>query len=165
MPRDKLTNLCNCSMKMKVRTVFGLAFVSHHPTIDICVMTYANLSQAGVHPRMRNCGPSFRNESTIILPTLCTICQLSSGITGKLLTGLTPSTVTAFWTLLFRTSAGAQAVVATVPASSEARKWTGIPSLRPRDGLESICCLAAEYLVQGERQKPERQDIQAYVAI
>ena len=94
----------------------------------------ASRSQAGVQPFIRNRGPSFRNESATIFLTL----------------GLTPFTATAFCTLLFKTSAGAQAVVATVPARREARKCVGMPSLRPREGLDNSSRLAAEYLEKCE---------------
>jgi hypothetical protein len=46
--------------------------------------------------------------------------------------------------VLFNTSAGAQTVVATVPARNDARKWAGIPS--GRNSTDKIWALAAEYL-------------------
>lgn len=148
MPLDRLTSRCSCSMKMNVRIVFGLQIVSDGSYAWPQESTYASRIQAGVQPLMRNRGPSFRNDSTMILLTLCQFCQLlfNHKYSGYPRTGFTPSTVTAFWILLFRTSAGAQAVVATVPASNEARKCVGIPSLRPREGFDNSWCLAAEYL-------------------
>lgn len=76
-----------------------------------------------------------------------TLSKMSANFASSsklLLTGRTPSTVTAFWTRLFRTSAGAHAVVATVPAKNEARKWVSIPSCRPSDGFASSSRFAAE---------------------
>jgi hypothetical protein len=83
-------------------------------------VTYASLSHAGDHPLMRKLIPSFLYDSAKILLTL----------------GFTPFTVGALWTRLLSTSAGAHAVVATVPARSEARKWVKMPSLSPRLGFE-----------------------------
>ncbi len=86
----------------------------------------ASRIQAGVQPLMRNMGPSFFSDSAMILVTL----------------GLIPSTTTAFCTRLFSTSAGAHTVVATVPATNDARKWVGKPSVAPKF---KGCCLVAEY--------------------
>jgi len=127
-----------------VRTVFGLEPVSIAPDA-VQVDTYANLSQAGVQPLKRKRGPSVRNDSEMTLLTLYTLGQFSLAIPGDIcLTGFTPSTVTAFCILLFKTSAGAQAVVATVPARREAMKCVGIPSFRPRESLDSKARFAAE---------------------
>jgi len=51
---------------------------------------------------------------------------------GKELTRLPP----ALCRRLFRTSAGAQTVVATVPARREARMWVGVLSWRCSRGVE-----------------------------
>lgn len=52
----------------------------------------------------------------------------------------------AFWILLLTTSAGAHAVVATVPAAREARKWVKMSSFNSSDGDASSLLFAAEYL-------------------
>lgn len=90
--------------------------------------TYASLSHAGDHPLMRKLIPSFLYDSAKILERL----------------GFTPFTVGALWTRLLSTSAGAHAVVATVPASREARKCRKMPSLSPRLGFESSQSFAVE---------------------
>ncbi len=115
-----------------MRTVFGLEPVSIAPDA-VQVDTYANLSQAGVQPLKR------------IFLTLYALGQFGLAIPRDIWpTGFTPSTVTAFCILLFKTSAGAQAVVATVPARREAMKCVGIPSFRPRESLDSKARFAAE---------------------
>jgi hypothetical protein len=81
--------------------------------------THASLSHAGDHPLIRKLIPSFLYDSAKILLTL----------------GFTPFTVGALWTRLLSTSAGAHAVVATVPARREARKWRKMPSLSPKLGF------------------------------
>ena len=109
------------------------------------VDTYANLSQAGVQPLKRKRGPSVHKDSEMIFLTLYALGQFGLAIPRDIWpTGFTPSTVTAFCIRLFKTSAGAQAVVATVPARREARKWVGIPSFRPRESFASRARFAAE---------------------
>jgi hypothetical protein len=60
------------------------------------------------------------------------------------LTWQCPLVAKEFCMVLFNTSAGAQTVVATVPARNDARKWAGIPS--GRNSADKIWALAAEYL-------------------
>lgn len=48
---------------------------------------------------------------------------------------------------LFNTSAGAQTVVATVPAIKDDAIWTGTPSERSSDLLERSAAFACVYLV------------------
>lgn len=126
------TRRWSCSMKTNIRTVLGL-FAKHHQSPDHQLksksrITYASLSHAGDHPLMRKLIPSFLYDSAKILERL----------------GFTPLTVGALWTRLLSTSAGAQAVVATVPARREARKCKKMPSLRPKLGFESSQSFAVE---------------------
>lgn len=62
------------------------------------------------------------------------------------LTLLEPAAAEALWIRLLRTSAGAQIVVATVPATRDERKCVRTSSFRP---AERRYCFAAEYLPPG----------------
>ena len=62
-------------------------------------------------------------------------------------TGAFPFTEAALCNLLFKTSAGAQTVVATVPAAKEAAMWTGTPSVSLIIVFERIFRFADVYLV------------------
>jgi hypothetical protein len=64
-----------------------------------------------------------------------------------LLTGASPLADAALCNLLFRTSAGAQTVVATVPAANEAAIWTGTPSETLSILLDRTCLLTDVYLI------------------
>ena len=56
------------------------------------------------------------------------ILSIKTKIQGNLHTGVSPLADVALCNLLFKTSAGAQTVVATVPAANDAAIWTGTPS-------------------------------------
>lgn len=76
--------------------------------------------------------------------TLHDLSAVNNMIAFESLTSLTPLTDTAFCTLLFKTSAGAQTVVATVPATDDARKCVMIPSFRFTEWFDSNWRFAAE---------------------
>ena len=78
---ERLTSFCSCSRKMKVSTVFGLEKSAALRCEGTRSATYANLSQAGVHPLKRNRGPSLRSDSATILLTLCSRVSIHSTIT------------------------------------------------------------------------------------
>jgi hypothetical protein len=102
------------SMKTKVKTVFG-----------------ANLSQAGVHPFIRNPGPSF---CTVPMTDCNTeICRA-------------PGVFKALWRRLFSTSAGAHTVVATVPAPKLAKVCVPTSSFKPNCLIPSSSRFASMYV-------------------
>jgi hypothetical protein len=68
-----------------------------------------------------------------------------SAISDLRLTRLWPPMAAELCILLFNTSAGAQTVVATVPATSDANIWTDTPS--ESDVVDKIRDFAAEYLL------------------
>lgn len=74
-------------------------------------------------------------------------CQQDANSFGVLHTGASPPAEAALCNLLFRTSAGAQTVVATVPAANEAAIWTGTPSETLSILLDRICLFADVYLI------------------
>lgn len=92
------------------------------------VATYASLNHAGVHPFIRNPGPSFFMDCIKISK-------------NPLL--FAPVVDAALCILLFITSAGAQTVVATVPAANDAVMCTGTPSLRSNQDVERRRLFAA----------------------
>lgn len=92
-------------------TVFGLPSSVLQFSQDI--PAYASRKNAAVQPFIRKPGPSCFNPFTISLVNPCFA---------------SPFTEAAFCSLLFKTSAGAHTVVATVPAITEAVICTGTPS-------------------------------------
>ena len=120
-------------MKTKVRTVCGLESVSECASQEWGGETHVNRSHAGVHPFMRKRGPSSRNP---VLMTWKRPCGKLAGIRERRaslrLVELT-SLPALLCIRLFSTSAGAQSVVATVPAANDARTCVAMSSLRLAD--------------------------------
>jgi len=73
--------------------------------------------------------------------------QHSRKVSLSLPTEAFPFTDAALCNLLFKTSAGAQTVVATVPAAKDAAMWTGTPSDSFRTLFERSCRFVDVYLV------------------
>jgi hypothetical protein len=67
-------------------------------------------------------------------------------------TGVSPFADAALCNLLFKTSAGAQTVVAIVPAANDAATWTRTPSETFMSLFERIFLFADVYLKYGQRQ-------------
>jgi hypothetical protein len=108
------------------------------------VAAYVNLSQAGVHPFIRNIGPSRPSPSLMTCITWRQFRSASSRTKYIARRKLTHDPFAALWILLLSTSAGAHAVVATVPANREASAWVRMSSSRlVRDKMARF---AAAYL-------------------
>lgn len=90
-------------------------------------MTYASRSHAGVHPFIKNPGPSVLSEFVTIFTSPYAMSAFCRG-TRTTHTGEFPRADATLCNRLFNTSAGAQTVVATVPAINDAAMWTGTPS-------------------------------------
>ena len=139
------TKRCSCSMKRNMRTVFGLDM-----SIRILLVWIDSLRKS--EPSWR---PSFHQESrSFILQRRHkdrhkALSNFSKNIRGQdiVYTGAFPFTEAALCNLLFKTSAGAQTVVATVPAAKEAAMWTGTPSVSLIIVFERIFRFADVYLV------------------
>ena len=109
-----------------MRMVLGLSVVSSTCEQKLQHSTHASLSQAGNQPFIKKLGPSLLNELVMMLTI-----PLKSVSQAPNFMCLLPSTFDfpfALCSLLFKTSAGAHTVVATVPAINEAAIWIGIPS-------------------------------------
>lgn len=108
---------------------------------DSEVSTYVNRSHAGVQPFMRNCGPSSRRPARIICASDLKLSARSPGLLWFRSLTAPPA---ALWILLFNTSAGAQMVVATVPATKDDMVCVLMSSLSPMSLRKN--CLAVAYL-------------------
>lgn len=112
------------------------------------MQTHVSRSQAGVQPFMRNRGPSSRRlvriiwRSDFIRIRFCQILKFEQY--QSQLTPPEPDDADALCILLLRTSAGAQMVVATVPATRDARKCVRMSSCNL--AVDTKYCFAAEYL-------------------
>lgn len=127
-------SILSCSMNTNVRIVFGLQL------------------QAGVQPFMRKRGPSSLKLVRMIWITDYRDHRSAwpEYVVEEILLTLPPDPAAdALWILLLSTSAGAQIVVATVPAKNEARVCVRISSLRPP--LARRWCFAVEYLDKYQR--------------
>lgn len=142
------TKRCNCSMKRNMRTVFGLFLVSLARCLAGC-----NLRES------QPCwGPPFHQERRPFSPKgFSDYSYKSLNIVSTSLprfcaqhTGDFPSADAALCILLFSTSAGAQTVVATVPATNDAAIWTGTPSENGVNLFASSWRFADVYLRPGQ---------------
>ena len=152
----------SCSMKTKVRTVCGLLFYQH-----TCPVHGFSCDRVRFKPRGMGWGdlrqpqpgghPALHEETGAFFLEACADYledRLHARTPGQVLTlqdlrrrmGAAKLTLAAeaLWILLLSTSAGAQIVVATVPATREERKWVRMSSARP--AVERRYCFAAEYL-------------------
>lgn len=134
------------SMNTNVNTVCGLSTSQCHDAWEIRQPTYVNLNHAGVHPRKRNWGPSSRSPARRTCNRPCNHFNVNT--CSSLPTRYVQQNVTSFPALdckrLLRTSAGAQRVVAMVPAARDAAAWVLVSSFWPAEVMRY--CFAAAYL-------------------
>jgi hypothetical protein len=139
------TKRCNCSMNRNMRIVLGLqvsAKIGQSGRIQLTPVSTMLVSIPSSGILAPHSLTSSRIFSRVPFP-----CQLDANSFGFLHTGASPPAEAALCNLLFRTSAGAQTVVATVPAANEAAIWTGTPSETLSILLDRICLFADVYLM------------------
>jgi len=139
------THFWSCSININMRTVFGLHTLAPWLAAPSSLLTQVWAKLASIlSSKTLGLQPSKILKALSRDPTPTSDCFWILLFRRTFCWALIAE---AFCSRLFSTSAGAQTVVATVPAASEARMCIGTPSDNPNILFESSLRFATEYLI------------------